>query len=128
MAEWIDEPGLEIGLMLRRVRQNVVEATDGLQVPWVEEAILGDFYFAEGHREAAPQVASAARAFDIPDPDAVFWRTITEMQTEDERRAGLNLYLDVFADGRFADEAHAQLAALDAGQTISGSGLNKTCF
>ena len=28
LAEWIDEPGLEIGLMFRRVRQEVVEATN----------------------------------------------------------------------------------------------------
>ena len=116
LAEWIDEPGLDIGLMFRRVRQNVVEATGGSQVPWVEESILGDFYFAEGHRETAPQVAPAARPFDIADPDAVFWRTIIEMQTKDEKRAGLNLYLSVFPTGEFADEAGVQLAALDVGQ------------
>ncbi|MGI9435923.1 MAG: caspase family protein, partial [Geminicoccaceae bacterium] len=123
LAEWIDEPGLEIGLMLRRVRQNVVEATDGYQVPWVEEAILGDFYFAEGNREEAPLVAGGARPFDIADADSVFWRTITEMQTADEKRAGLNLYLDVFPGGQFVSEAQTELAALDTGQTLAGPSL-----
>ncbi len=123
LAEWIDEPGLEIGLMLRRVRQEVVDATEGSQVPWVEEAILGDFYFAEDNREEAPLVAGAARPFDIADPDAVFWRTITEMETADEKRAGLNLYLDVFPAGRYAGDAQAQLTLLDSGQALGGPSL-----
>ena len=123
LAEWIDEPGLEIGLMLRRVRQDVVEATEGSQVPWVEEAILGDFYFVEGTREVAPQVSGAARPFDIANADAVFWRTVTEMKTEEERRAGLNLYKDVFPSGQYISEAQAQLTSLDAGQAVVGQAL-----
>ena len=120
LAEWIDEPGLEIGLMFRRVRQEVVEATNKSQVPWVEEAILGDFYFAGDNREEAPKIADSTRPFDIADPDAVFWRTITEMETTDEKRAGLNLYLDVFPTGQFAGEAQAQLTLMDSGQTLLG--------
>ncbi|MGI9492782.1 MAG: caspase family protein [Geminicoccaceae bacterium] len=119
LAEWINEPGLEIGLMFRRVRQDVVDATDGLQVPWIEEAIIGDFYFVPGERVVAPVVADAPRRFDIADSDTVFWRTIEEMTTEQQRRAGLNLYLQVFPAGQFSDEANQQLAALDAGNAVA---------
>ena len=45
LADWIEKPGLEIALMFRRVREQVVASTGGRQTPWVEEAILGDFYF-----------------------------------------------------------------------------------
>ena len=123
LAEWIDEPGLEIGLMFRRVRQDVVDATDGLQVPWIEEAIIGDFYFAPGERIAAPVDADAPRPFDIADSDTVFWRTIEEMTNEQQRRAGLNLYLQVFPAGQFAGEATQQLAALDTGNAIASDKL-----
>jgi len=119
LAEWIAEPGLEIGLMFRRVRQDVVEATDGLQVPWIEEAIIGDFYFVPGERMAAPIASGGPRPFDIADADSVFWRTIEEMTTEQQRRAGLNLYLQVFPEGKYTNEADQQLAALDAGTTVS---------
>jgi hypothetical protein len=114
----MNEPGLEIGLMFRRIRQDVVEATDGLQVPWIEEAIIGDFYFVPGERVAAPLDADAPRPFDIADSDTVFWRTIEEMTTEQQRRAGLNLYLQVFPEGQFAGEAGQQLAALDTGSAL----------
>jgi TPR repeat protein len=120
LAEWIAEPGLEIGLMFRRVRQDVVEATGGLQVPWIEEAIIGDFYFVPGDRVAAPVASGGPRPFDIADADSVFWRTIEEMSTEQQRRAGLNLYLQVFPEGKFAGEANQQLVALDTGQAIAG--------
>ena len=119
LAEWIAEPGLEIGLMFRRVRQDVVEATNGLQVPWIEEAIIGDFYFVDGDRVAAPVASGGPRPFDIADADSVFWRTIEEMTTEQQRRAGLSLYLQVFPVGKFVDEANQQLAALDAGTVIA---------
>ncbi len=122
-AEWINEPGLEIGLMFRRIRQDVVQATDGLQVPWIEEAIIGDFYFVPGERVAAPLQPGGPRPFDIADSDTVFWRTIEEMTTEQQRRAGLNLYLQVFAEGQFAGEARQQLAALDAGSAIASDKL-----
>ncbi len=123
LAEWINEPGLEIGLMFRRIRQDVVEATDGLQVPWIEEAIIGDFYFVPGERVAAPLQPGTPRPFDIADSDTVFWRTIEEMTTEQQRRAGLNLYLQVFPDGQFSGEARQQLAALDAGSAVASDKL-----
>ncbi|MGI9499100.1 MAG: caspase family protein [Geminicoccaceae bacterium] len=53
-ANWIEEPGLEVALMFRRVREQVVNSTDGKQVPWVEEAILGDFYFKPEAPEPTP--------------------------------------------------------------------------
>lgn len=54
LADWIEKPDLEIALMFRRVREQVVAATAGKQTPWVEEAILGDFYFQQN---AAPATA-----------------------------------------------------------------------
>jgi TPR repeat protein/peptidoglycan hydrolase-like protein with peptidoglycan-binding domain len=96
----------------------VFDATQGAQVPWVEEAVLGDFFFAPGEREAAPVVASATRPFDIPDADAIFWRTVEEMSTEAQRRAGLNLYLQVFPEGEFQSLARQQLVAFEADRPV----------
>ena len=60
LADWIEKPDLEVALMFRRVREQVVAATNGKQVPWVEEAILGDFYFwPKGNTVPIPAAAPA---------------------------------------------------------------------
>ncbi len=46
LVRWIGQPGREIGQMFRRVGREVFDQTGGEQVPWVIEALLGDFYFA----------------------------------------------------------------------------------
>ena len=57
----IEEPGLEVGLLFRRVRQSVIDATDGAQVPWVEEALLGEFYLRP---EMQAETGEAELAFE----------------------------------------------------------------
>ena len=70
LADWIDQPGLEVALMFRRIREQVVEATDGRQTPWVEEAILGDFYFRREAPDMQPKptetTGEAASSFTVP--------------------------------------------------------------
>lgn len=39
------EPGFEIRQLMTLVRRDVVQATDGEQVPWDHSSLLGDFYF-----------------------------------------------------------------------------------
>jgi hypothetical protein len=38
-------PGLEIGMIFRKVTTNVKKSTDGKQVPWINASIEGEFYF-----------------------------------------------------------------------------------
>lgn len=47
LLEYIDQPGLEIGMMLRQVRTKVKEETGGKQTPWENGSIEGMFYFNE---------------------------------------------------------------------------------
>ena len=42
LAHFLDEPGLEIGLLFRKVSARVREVTAGAQVPWVEAALGGE--------------------------------------------------------------------------------------
>jgi uncharacterized caspase-like protein len=39
------EPGLEIAAMTRKVRDRVLSATDGRQIPWFAMSTTGEFYF-----------------------------------------------------------------------------------
>lgn len=45
LLQHLDHPGLEIGMMLRKVRTAVKEETGGKQVPWENGSIEGEFYF-----------------------------------------------------------------------------------
>jgi ankyrin repeat protein len=48
LLRWLDEPGLEIGQVFRRVRQDVIERTGGRQVPWENSSLVGDGIFLAG--------------------------------------------------------------------------------
>lgn len=41
----IETPGLEIGMVFRRVLSNVKKLSDGKQIPWTNSSIEGEFYF-----------------------------------------------------------------------------------
>jgi uncharacterized caspase-like protein len=44
LLEHLNTKNLEIGLLLRRVRQSVVNDTDKKQVPWEYGSLMGEFY------------------------------------------------------------------------------------
>jgi uncharacterized caspase-like protein len=46
LLHYITQPGLEVGMMLRKIRTAVKEETGGQQVPWENGSIEGEFYFA----------------------------------------------------------------------------------
>lgn len=102
LLAYLEQPGLEIRLMLGRVREQVVEETQGGQVPWVEEAVLGEFYFSE-----RPDYQAAA--IDTADSyDLTFWRSIA--RSSDVR--DFEAYLTKFPDGAFAPLADNRVKAL----------------
>jgi hypothetical protein len=45
LVKAIKTPGLEIGMIFRKVLTNVKKLTDGKQIPWTNSSIEGEFYF-----------------------------------------------------------------------------------
>lgn len=111
LADWIEKPGLEIALMFRRVREQVVAATDGKQVPWVEEAILGDFYFQPNDRPATAIIpANIARDQELQQPSspvpesdmiATAWSKARTLGT----REAYKKFLELYPNSIFAQQA-----------------------
>lgn len=91
-------PGIEVRLVFGRVRQAVIMASGGRQIPWVEEAVLGEHYL-----NAAPPAVPAAGALDA---DLAAWRTATAAGDA----AGFQTYLDAMPDGLFRPFAEERLA------------------
>lgn len=101
----IEAPGLEIRLLLGRVREDVVANTGGNQVPWVEEAVLGEFYFSEpSYGDGEYPIAGSG------EHDLIFWRSVWRSTDASDYEA----YLVQFPDGAFAALAVNRLKALRA--------------
>ena len=96
LLKHVSTPGLDVRLMLGRVRQEVVVETYGRQVPWVEEALIGDHHLS-GATTPAPDdpVARELR----------HWRAASTSQDP----AALGDFLAVWPDGEFADIARHQM-------------------
>ena len=121
LASHIGESGLEVRQMIGRVRQDVMAATNNKQVPWVNEAIAGDFFLAGKGKAAAParDDAPAQALSQSQGPsgelsvELAFWDSVKDSRN----KALIDLYLQKYPDGAFKDLAHVLLAALDNEQS-----------
>lgn len=110
LLEWIDQPGLEVGRVFRRVRERVIELTGGAQVPWVEEAVIGEFYL---NGDSQPATGSLS-------PETLFWQSVQDIDNAADRLAALQRYLVVFPEGNHVDDAMRLRRTLMATLTEDG--------
>ena len=126
------EPGLDISVMMRRVREDVIAETNGKQVPWSNSSLVGDSVAlnptkrqiaVEPKAAAEPKVAAVPEGTNKPDQtrtsdtanvalELSFWNTIKDTKNP----ALLNSYLAQFPGGTFAGLARAMIANLDSDQ------------
>jgi TPR repeat protein len=115
LLQHLEEPGLEVAMLFRRVRSSVRQATAGHQIPWVSSSLESEFYF----RPAAQPVIQLAALGGSPTdtlgmlpPSAVvelaYWQSIKDSRDPDE----LGAFLERHPDGNFADLARRKLAQL----------------
>jgi carboxyl-terminal processing protease len=103
----LDQPGLKVEDVFKRVRRRVADATADQQVPWESSSLTGDFYFVRSAQAA--QGGPEGRAADA---ELLFWQSIRE-----SRDAGdFSAYLRKYPGGQFADIAKNRLKALAAGK------------
>ena len=98
LLDHLATPGLDIRLMLGRVRQQVVIETFGRQVPWVEEALLGEHSIAQADTDTSRVDPVAA--------EVLRWREVTASSDP----GAYADYLNEFPDGLFAPVAQEFLA------------------
>ena len=97
----LDEPGLSLEQVFKRVNRQVQRRTNNRQRPWSLVSLQGDFVFRGGDKEVA---APRPRASD----EGIFWQTIKDSRN----RADFEAYLKAFPEGVFASLAGTRLAAL----------------
>lgn len=117
LARHVTEPGIEIRQMMGRVRADVLAATGDQQVPWVNEAVVGDYYLAgpggEEDRQAAIAPADVPAASAQPSAELAvelaFWNSVQDSRSKQL----LELYLKRYPHGTFRELAEAKIAALN---------------
>jgi uncharacterized protein len=123
IADNIDEPGLEIGQLFRRVRGDVRENTNGGQITWTTSTLESDFYFKPPNsnlRGATTGMSTATDTLGALPPrrivDRAFWRAIQDSNRVDAFQA----YLRTRPDGAFVEQARNRV--LELGGTLETVG------
>jgi hypothetical protein len=111
----IDQPGLSLSDLMIDVRNDVMQQTNGKQVPWDSSSLTGRFSFKiEGTITVAPEgagdakVAAPSAAVDSKALELAVWRAIEH--SGDPRT--FEKFLSDFPSGVFASAARDRIAAL----------------
>lgn len=109
LLEKIKQSNQPIEQVLKRVVSGVKVASKGLQEPWMEGSIEGDFCF--GQCGGSLQPTNATPVFSDPELDA--W----EIAKLNNTLIGYQTYLKNFPKGRFASSAMVAVASLSSVRT-----------
>lgn len=110
------EPGLEIRQMMTRVRNHVFSETNRQQIPWVNEALLGEVFLAGARRPESPAPRPSGSGFDETD------LAICERLEEKPSRIMLESYLERYPDGFCAPVVRGMLKPDGSDGTSAGMG------
>ena len=125
-----EAPGVEIEGLMRKVRQDVIDETNGAQVPWNHSSLTRKFVFSPAKKVAKAEPAKPAPAkpaapvtmqFDTRALDLAFWTAI-----QDSKNVSLfEEYLRRYPDGQFAVVAKVRRDELKAAKAQAGEPAKK---
>lgn len=117
------EPGLDVSLAMRRVREAVLTQTGQRQVPWEHSSLVGEVVLVPAVAVIPPPPPAPPAAEPPPpappvaipglpqmDRDALFWASVAGSTRAEDFEA----YLRAFPEGTFAELARNRIAALRA--------------
>ncbi len=120
LLKQINVPGLPIEEVMKRVRANLKQMTNGDQVPWESSSLVGDFYFnlssSPATRESANSIADAPAENprrDTIDPASIeltYWDTIKNSTDAEDFKS----YLLKYPTGQFAPLAKNRISNIEA--------------
>lgn len=131
LLKHVETPGLEINLLMQRVRTDVYKGTGKRQRPWTSTSLIGEVYLA-GKAAPTPQAAPATPAPQAAAPQAAPTPTAPasppraqdsalEIAVWNAAEAGggvadFEAYLNRYPDGAFAGLARSRIAKLKTEQ------------
>ncbi|MGE3625049.1 MAG: caspase family protein [Hyphomicrobiales bacterium] len=116
LLKHIPTPGLDVALVMRLVRQDVIDQTGGTQVPWDNSSLTKPFVCktSVAEKPAAAKVPDPQPNILVPkaDPTAIelaFWQSASKQGTVE----AFKVYLQRFPEGAFAPLAELQIKSLE---------------
>lgn len=97
----MNQPGAPIEEVFKRVRIEVMDRSNGEQVPWESSSLTGNFYFTDADKADVSEPTNS-------DAETLFWTSIAA----ENNPALFETYLETYPDGVFAPIARARVAAL----------------
>jgi|GEM_PF-5595781 len=120
LLEHIDEPGLPVEQMLKRVAVSTHRASGGKQRPWVEGSLYGDFHFKES--SSGVTARNKERAIEpTEDYSSLAWKIATDSNDV----GGYQAFLQEFPNSPYARLARVKIAVLN-GQKNAGTAAADT--
>ena len=99
----IDAPGKDVSAILVAVRNDVLQATGGQQVPWEHTSLTGEVFLKASAAPTTQSPASAASTLDYDkEMEIALWNAVKDSKSPQI----LQTYLDRFPSGTFAGLAH----------------------
>jgi hypothetical protein len=109
LLKHIETPGIEVGLMLRKVREEVIAATKNKQVPWEYGSLLGEFYFTGPVTiQVQPEPKTDVSKSRV---ETLYWESIMN----DTNPTAFEEYLKKYPDGEFSGLARYKINSLRKG-------------
>jgi Caspase domain len=114
LLKHIESSGKDVSGILVDVRNDVLKATNGTQVPWEHTSLTGQVYFHEPIAAVPPSepqpapVSPSARNYD-KEMEIAFWNAVKDSKSS----ALLKTYLDRFPKGTFAGLARVLMEEAD---------------
>ena len=102
LLKHIATPGLEVRQLMGKVRETVYASTGKRQLPWVNEAVIGEFYFG-GKDTGAPEIPDTVAAPAAPSaPSGPTEKEAFVLAQSIGTEAAWNAFLDQYPDGAYA--------------------------
>ena len=122
LLKHLEEPGLEIGMMFRRVRDTVLAATGGRQEPFVYGSLSSEGFYLKPPKatavpatEPTPGAPAPTPGFDARAVELAFWNSIEKsIKTE-----AFEAYLAQYPNGTFAALARLRIEDLKETDTAA---------
>lgn len=105
----IQEPGIQLEEVFKRVRSRVIDDTSGKQVPWEESSLVGSFYFQNEIVSTTQQNSVPPNEVEKAEAELLFWESVLVNPNAEAFQA----YLDSFPNGYFAALASIQLDSIN---------------
>lgn len=118
LLKHIETPNLDVALLMRRVREEVIANTSSRQVPWNNSSLTGTFAFLEdGTGQPAPAPMPNTAAPPPVSAAAQAWEAVKSSDSE----AVLEAFIKQFPKGVYAALANARLKRLKKKVAVSGA-------